>query len=105
MKTKDLTKKTVNKKCAAFLLFFFVISTLFSVCYIAIESEHDCIGDGCPICLLLTLCEQNYQVFSVIILLYAAAILCSYVKIFVSKTQFRFIIIDTPVTLKVQMNN
>ena len=41
----------------AFLLGFQV----FSAAYLAHEADHDCCGDGCPVCVQLQQCVENFQ--------------------------------------------
>ncbi len=49
---------------------------LSSACYIAIEADHDCIGDDCPICYQISVCENTLRSVgqAVIILILAAFI-------------------------------
>ena len=42
---------------AAAVLFVMLSSVLF----IAIEADHDCVGDGCPICAQIVVCENSLQ--------------------------------------------
>ena len=34
---------------------------LFSSAYIALEADHDCCGEGCPVCFQIQQCAENFQ--------------------------------------------
>ena len=69
-----------NKKRAAalFAAVAFVFVMLFSMVYIAEESNHDCIGSDCQICYQISVCQHTLR--SVLLIacpvLFAAALLC-----------------------------
>jgi len=48
-------RRLLSGACAALLLISLVASSFF----IAFESDHDCDGDDCPICLQLNACLDN----------------------------------------------
>lgn len=85
------------------LAVFFVI--LFSVFYIAAETDHDCIGDNCPICYQISVCENTLKslgcgvvtiVIAIALTFSVATILCK------PKTHLRQ---STLITLKVKLSN
>lgn len=41
----------------------FVVSLFLSVLFIAQEADHDCIGQGCPICAAIQRCENAARLF------------------------------------------
>ena len=43
---------------AAILCGMVVFAVLFSAVFIAMEADHDCSGENCPVCACLQLCEQ-----------------------------------------------
>ncbi len=54
-----MTKK--NRILASILAVAFVIVMLFSVCFIVAESNHICIGEDCPICYQISICENTLK--------------------------------------------
>ena len=46
--------------------------TIFSISFFATERFHDCAGEGCPICLLLNISEQNTKLLSLALIILAA---------------------------------
>ena len=34
---------------------------VFSSAYIALEADHDCHGEGCPVCFQIQQCAENFQ--------------------------------------------
>ena len=51
-----------NRRIFSGLLSAFVLSVLlFSSAFVASESDHDCSGHDCPICLELQNCVANFQ--------------------------------------------
>ena len=56
------SKKLDSRK--AFLAVILLAFTIFSVLYQSHEMYHDCSGDGCQICYVLQVCEQNIKLLS-----------------------------------------
>lgn len=50
--------KAKNRFLALTLVIALGLTMLFSVCYIASNSGHDCVGEGCPVCERISLCES-----------------------------------------------
>ncbi len=38
-----------------------VFVLLFSILYIAVEADHDCTGENCPICEQIAICQQRLK--------------------------------------------
>lgn len=57
-----MTKK--NRRAALLLSVAVVFVVLSSVLYIAHEANHDCIGEGCPICAQIEICEHILKALS-----------------------------------------
>ena len=83
----------------------FIFGMLFSVMYIAIESHHDCIGEDCPICQYIIVCENILKKLSTTL----AVISISITFFFASKISIiknlKLILIQTLVSLKVKLSN
>lgn len=50
-----------------FFAVLLLVFTIFSVIYKSHEMYHDCSGDGCQICYVLQICEQNIKLLSVVL--------------------------------------
>ncbi len=94
-------KKRILSFCAVVLMSAVLI---FSVVIIASEADHDCIGDGCPVCAQIEFCGSLLKtVLKSAVLLLAAAAVCWFVILiaFVNVSN-RF---NTPVSLKIKLIN
>jgi len=52
-----VSRRVVSAFCGVILL----AALLFSSLFVVAESDHDCEGDGCPVCLLLQACVSGFQ--------------------------------------------
>ena len=89
----------------ALLTTVFIFGTLFSVLYIAIESHHDCIGEDCPVCQCIIVCENILKKLSTA--LFVMSVSAAFVfasKISIIKN-LKLIPIQTLVSLKVKLSN
>ncbi|MBO7563530.1 MAG: hypothetical protein J6T40_01605 [Clostridiales bacterium] len=98
-------KNNAKRITAGILGFLVLLILIFSSFYIAVESDHVCCGEHCPVCITLHQCESILKIFhtatekvdsDVVPLL-----LLSMVITFVSHFSFS----ETPVSQKVRMNN
>ncbi|MGN0814648.1 MAG: hypothetical protein ACI4MH_05400 [Candidatus Coproplasma sp.] len=50
----------MSKKKLSVLLFalFFFAAMIFTVDYVAVNAQHDCVGDGCSVCAVLQLADN-----------------------------------------------
>ena len=56
-----------KKRTAAFFIAVLAAVLLFSSSFFLGEyGEHDCIGEGCPLCQLLFICERNLKALSAV---------------------------------------
>ena len=56
---------TLRNRVAAFVLtLLFVFVMLFSQFFIIAEAEHDCIGEYCPVCEQIAVCENALKTLS-----------------------------------------
>lgn len=46
------------RTAALILALVFALSVLFSLAFITIEADHDCIGEDCHICAVIALCRN-----------------------------------------------
>ncbi len=94
-----------SKFWADLLALLISVTVLFSVFYLAIEMNHDCVGDNCPICESMRLCEQNLRQsdtgFTRLIAVIAPVILF----LFAIVACFDYLRQSSPVTEKIRMND
>lgn len=89
--------------CIMGIMIFIVV--LFSVLFIARETNHDCKGDDCPICACLIQCEKTIHQIGVRIVSLVAIVL-PIADLFLSMCVLLFFIAyKTPVSGKIRMNN
>lgn len=78
---------------------------LFSEFYIAVEADHDCTGEDCPVCCQITICENTLKsVGQAVIAVTLAAFVCVlmiFLPSFAKKTAYN----TSLVTLKVKLSN
>ena len=85
------------------ILVLFAIST--SLFFLLHEAEHDCEGEGCPICAAITVCLDILNRLTKVFVIAAAAL--AFVKgiLFPSFAFCRFPCKTTPVSLNVKLLN
>lgn len=103
MGNSTLVKSKSRFACVMAAMMLFVM--LFSAFFIVSHSEHECTGEDCPVCACIQQCENilhgsgdsfGFFGFGIIpIVIIAGSILISY----------SVIILDTPVSSKVRMND
>ena len=54
-----MTKR--NRLIASVLTLTVIFVMLFSVCFIIAEADHDCVGEDCPICYQINICENTLR--------------------------------------------
>lgn len=86
--------------CTAFL-----IAALFSVLFLVREADHDCIGEGCPICACIRQGEQTLKQLGL-----GSACVASWppvagLLVFTVFFALQSAVRETPVSKKVRLNN
>ena len=100
-----LGKIVKSRKTAAILSIFLLLSMLFFTFFIAEVSEHDCIGDDCPICAHLHMCENCIKLFSYLSPAIILFVLLINYDILEVKKYFVIFGAVTPITQKVKLND
>lgn len=95
-----------NKRITAgILLVMLLVLVLFSTFYISSESEHDCVGAKCHVCISIQQCEnimnQISNTMPVQIVVVAMLLLLCVLEFYV----IRDFIYNTPISRKERMNN
>ena len=66
-----------NRRLAAILFAALVLlAVAASLCVMACEADHDCIGETCPVCAVIALCRNTLKALGIVLLYAAAAIAC-----------------------------
>ena len=68
-------KKRIISLIVAVAVFFVM---LYSVLYIAAEANHDCVGENCPICYQISVCENTLKNLSLAVCAVAFAAAFTY---------------------------
>ena len=95
------TKRTVATVFAVLLVFVL----LFSHLLILAEADHDCSGEDCPVCQILTIAEETLKGLSLLLCLIA---LFTLQKPIVKSARSAFagnLLSSTPILLKVKLTN
>lgn len=97
--------KNKQQRITAFIIgLIFVVFLLAASVFIAGNSQHDCIGDDCPICTSIELCYNIIHTFSCAVIgrifVFAAMFIIVYKNNSKSKS---LICINTLITLKVEL--
>lgn len=95
------TENSVTKRIATLAGLMLILAMTFSVFYIAIESNHHCEDDDCPICMCIQLCKSIIQSGA-----NSVALECSPFLLILPVIIFTaYFTIDTPVSKRVRLNN
>ena len=95
-----------NKRIAAgsmAVLMFFIM--LFSASFIAIEADHDCTGEDCPICACIAQCENTLHQIGDGVAVQAAVIVPVFFMLIPAVLFADDFTRETPVSRKVRLNN
>ena len=100
MRTTEL-KRIVTLLLVAAVCF----AMLFSVCFIAAETDHDCAGEGCVICARLDACENMLTAVSLAAVTLAAFAAVTRFAIHIPATALNELDGRTLISLKVELLN
>ncbi|MBQ7067932.1 MAG: hypothetical protein IJM82_02060 [Synergistaceae bacterium] len=105
MKGVKIIKHNNKSFNALILVSLFVCVVFCSVAFIAVEVNHNCNGDDCPICFQLHICGNNLQILPLIL---CGGFLCSMLRQNFSKILFSHDFRDKRsdlISLKVKLSN
>ena len=92
------------RTAAVILAVIIAFSIVISLSFITLEADHDCIGEDCPVCAAIAVCENILRTaasaFAVAVSALATRIILAYAVPAVVRT-----VRATPFTLKVRLLN
>ncbi len=97
LKNKNLIAGVI---CAAFVFIF-----LFSVIFIAVEGDHDCTGEDCPICMEIQACIQTLQTLGTALSSFILLATVIYISVIRTANSYQRSALHTLVTLKVKLTD
>lgn len=101
MTVRSEKKRALTLLLAAFFVVFFFLSTAF----MTEEAHHDCVGDGCPICMQISALQNFFKQLDTGAALTAAVLVLHLIFRCIAPRWDSFCLITSPVRLKVRMNN
>ena len=82
-----------------------LLFVLFSSFFIDIHTDHDCTGEDCPICACIQQCENTIRGIGSGIISVSAVILPVFILLLLTSFGMPSFQWDTPVSIKVRLNN
>lgn len=98
-----MTKR--NRLIAPALALMVVLVILFSVWFVIVEADHDCIGEDCPICYQINICETNLRSVGFVAIAVIFAVFIGSFDIFMPALTKESAFNTSLVSLKVKLSN
>ena len=94
---------TKRRFAAAILAAFILVAVAASLFIVVHEADHDCIGEGCPICAVVAVCQNTLKtLFRALAVFAAIAVSVCFAVVFI--TVFSASVHnETPISLKVKL--
>lgn len=96
---------TKRRFAAAILAALVIVAVTASLFVVVHEADHDCIGEGCPVCAVVAVCRNTLKTLSGALAAFAAAaasVCFAAILILALNASFRS---ETPISLKVKLLN
>lgn len=97
-----MKKRRIIAAIMCFALLFVMVS---SATYIVIEANHNCTGDGCPICHKIQICRQVLNTVGTALVRAAVSLGAFFLLIAPVHTLFRAAKVVTLISLKVKLSD
>ena len=65
-----MERKKRNRIAALLLAVTILVIMLYSAFFVAAEADHDCVGEGCPICYQIDACQNTLKSLSLAVCVY-----------------------------------
>ena len=95
-------KKRVVAVILSALVLFALMTSLFVIMH---EADHDCIGENCPVCAVIAVCQNTLKTLSGIVGAAAVVFACLLLTASVIASFRTISYNETPVSLKVRLLN
>ena len=69
-----MERKKRNRIAALLLAVTILVIMLYSAFFVAAEADHDCVGEGCPICYQIDACQNTLKSLSLAVCVTAVAL-------------------------------
>ena len=94
-----------NKKRAAAVVSaaFVIVALIASLFFIVHEADHDCIGEGCPVCAVVALCRDSLETLGNSLIAVAAVFSCCFFTVLAVLFSLSATYLQTPISLKVKL--
>ena len=73
-----MERKKRNRIAALLLAVTILVIMLYSAFFVAAEADHDCVGEGCPICYQVDACQNTLKSLSLAVCATAVAVAFTY---------------------------
>ena len=97
-------KAKTKRIIAVILVVTLVLTIVFAEAFIVAEAEHDCVGEGCPICEKIAVFQAVIGAYAVALLLITAVKMQLFISGFKHLLYLR-IICNNPIKLRVKLLN
>lgn len=94
-----------RRMIAAVMCLALLLVMVFSAAYIVIEATHNCIGDGCPICHEIQICQQVLNTVGTALVRVAVSLGALFLLVAPVHTLFRAAKVVTLISLKVKLSD
>ncbi len=82
-----------------------LLAMAFSSFFIALHADHDCMGEDCPICACIQQCEKTMRGTGSDMIAISAVIAPVFITLLTMSFNVSSFQWDTPVSIKVRLNN
>ena len=100
-----MERKKRNRIAALLLAVTILVIMLYSAFFVAAEADHDCVGEGCPICYQIDACQNTPKSLSLAVCVTAVAVAFTYILCRCISLCTDYAQRDTLVSLKVKLSN
>lgn len=73
-----MERKKRNRIAALLFAVTILVIMLYSAFFVAVEADHDCVGEGCPICYQVDACQNTLKSLSLAVCVTAVAVAFTY---------------------------
>jgi hypothetical protein len=94
---------TKRRFAAAILAALVLVAVTASLLAVVCEADHDCIGEDCPICAAVAVCQNNLKTFSGALAVFTAAAASVYSAVIFITVFNASLHNETPISLKVKL--